>query len=66
MPYMNHSIQPHIIKKHIKDCKPTDNYNWWITKTPEERISAVEILRRQMYGNTSRLQRVIKISSFKN
>ncbi len=58
---MEHLKKTHAVKKNIKDCSPTDNYKWWITKTPEERISAVEILRRQIYGNTSRLQRVVTI-----
>jgi hypothetical protein len=37
---------------------------YWLSKTPEERGSAIEILRQQFYetedGNTPRLQRVIK------
>jgi hypothetical protein len=28
---------------------------YWLSKTPDERISAVEILRRQYYGNSERL-----------
>lgn len=37
------------------------NLEYWLSKSPEERIEAVEILRRQMYGNTTRLQRVARI-----
>lgn len=38
-----------------------DDFKFWLTKTPEERISAVELLRRQRHGNTARLQRVVNI-----
>ena len=34
---------------------------YWLSKTPEERIAAVEILRRQVYGSPSRLQRVARV-----
>ena len=34
------------------------NRNYWLSRSPEERVSAVEILRRQFHGNTERLQRV--------
>ena len=36
--------------------------SFWLSKTPEERISAVELLRRQYYHeNTPRLQRSVRI-----
>ena len=34
---------------------------YWLSKTPEERIEAIEILRRQLHGNTERLQRTARI-----
>jgi hypothetical protein len=34
------------------------NLEYWLSRPPEERVGAVEILRRRMYGNTARLQRV--------
>ncbi len=34
---------------------------YWLSKTPAERLEAVEILRRQYYGNSDRLQRVVKV-----
>lgn len=34
---------------------------FWLTKTTDERISAVELLRRQQHGSTVRLQRVAKV-----
>jgi hypothetical protein len=37
------------------------NLEYWLSRTPEERVEAVEILRRQFYGNLPRLQRVYRI-----
>jgi hypothetical protein len=34
---------------------------FWLSKSPEERVSAVEYLRRQYDGNTARLQRSARI-----
>lgn len=34
---------------------------YWLTKSPRERIEAVEILRRQYNGSTARLQRTIGV-----
>ena len=44
------------------------NLEYWLSKTPQERLAAVDLLRSQRYGNTIRLQktvRVIKLSSHK-
>ena len=38
-----------------------DNLAYWLSKTPEERVSAVEQLRRQMDGSSGRLQRVARV-----
>jgi hypothetical protein len=38
---------------------------YWLSRTPEERLAAIEISRRMVYGEdaaTSRLQRVLEIS----
>lgn len=43
------------------------NYDleYWLSKTPEERIYAVELLRKQLYenidGSAPRLQRILKV-----
>ncbi len=48
----------------LKDKRNYD-LEYWLSKTPEERISAIEFLRQQFYetedGSTPRLQRVAKI-----
>jgi len=35
--------------------------DYWLSKTPEERISAVELLRRQQHGSAARLQRTARV-----
>ncbi len=38
-----------------------DDLEFWLKKSPEERLSAVEFLRRQFHGNTTRLQRSAQV-----
>jgi hypothetical protein len=38
-----------------------DDLKYWLSKSPEERVAAVELLRRQHHGSTERLQRVVSI-----
>lgn len=38
-----------------------DDLLCWLKKTADERISAVEDLRKQYYGSTARLQRSVRI-----
>ncbi len=34
---------------------------YWLSKTPQERIAAIEFLRRQYYGSSARLQRSARV-----
>lgn len=34
-----------------------ENLTYWLSKTPEERVAAVEHLRREHNGSSARLQR---------
>ncbi len=38
-----------------------ENLAFWLSKTPEERVSAVERLRRQLHGSSARLQRSARV-----
>ena len=38
-----------------------DDVKYWLSKSPEERIAAVEYLRRQFHGSSARLQRVARV-----
>jgi hypothetical protein len=58
-----------MIKKVISKCslsqwhKEKDDLQYWLSRTPEERIGAVEFLRKQYYGDSERLQRTVKVYS---
>ena len=53
-----------IRKISLKDKRNYD-LEYWLSKTPEERVAAIEFLRQQRYeakdGSTPRLQRVVKV-----
>jgi hypothetical protein len=56
-----------VIEKIIKKGNLDDNFlkeadlKHWLKKSPQERIDAVEILRRQYNGSTERLQRIVRV-----
>ena len=51
------------VKKHRLQERTAaqDDLAYWLSKTPEERVATVDYLRRQYYGNTTRLQRVARV-----
>ena len=58
---------PRLLKTVVKKCKLSetsvkDDLNYWLSKSPDERISAVEVLRRQHYANTPRLRKIVRIT----
>ena len=56
----NKIIKKVFFKGLIKEA-PSD-YSYWITRSREERIAAIELLRKQSYEKPSpRLQRVYRI-----
>lgn len=49
-------------KKKLEDFSEVrENLAYWLSKTSEERISAVEYLRRQLSGGSARLQRSARV-----
>ena len=45
-----------------------DDLNYWLTRTPEERLRAGEFIRQMVYGydpTTVRLQRVLEVAELK-
>ena len=38
-----------------------ENLAYWLSRTPSERLEAVELLRRQRDRNSDRLQRVARV-----
>jgi hypothetical protein len=37
------------------------NLEYWLSRTPEERVAAVEFYRRQVYGDIPPIQKVVHI-----
>ena len=56
-----------MIKKAIKKRKLRDSnlhledLAYWLKRSAEERLAAVEFLRRQQHGSSARLQRVARV-----
>lgn len=49
----------------IRDLDDPDSIkndlDYWLSRNPEERLAAVEYMRRQHHGNTARLQRTARV-----
>ncbi len=47
------------------DMDPTfeikQNLEYWLSKTPQERLEAVDLLRKQLHGDSIRLQRTVRV-----
>ena len=56
-----------IVKKGTMDelSSIEEDLTYWLSKPPEERVAAVDFLRRQYNGNTARLQRSARIIQLK-
>jgi hypothetical protein len=54
------------MKKIVRKLKlgeenPREDLVYWLNRAPEERIEAMEILRREWFGNSARLQRTARV-----
>jgi DNA-binding MurR/RpiR family transcriptional regulator len=55
-------IQKVVRKTDFKDFSEVKaNLSYWLSKTPEERVGAVELLRRRYHGSPGRLQRSARV-----
>jgi len=55
-------IQKIVNKRDLHDFSSIkDDLMYWLNKTPEERIAAVDYLRKQYHGSTERLQRSVRV-----
>ena len=55
-------IEKVVKKGDLKDFSEIqENLRYWLSKTPEERVSAVEELRRQRHGEMGRIQRCARV-----
>ena len=44
-----------------RDSSIKEDLSYWLSKTPRERIAAIEFLRGQYRGSTTRLQRSARV-----
>ena len=51
-----------VVHKGKLSLNMSNDLKFWLSKTAEERLSAVEFLRRQVDGTSQRLQRVYKVT----
>ena len=57
-------IKKIVVKRNLFEHKYSsikDDLAYWLSKLPDERIAAVEYLRRQYYGSTTRLQKFARV-----
>jgi hypothetical protein len=51
-----------VVKKHtLTDDTQKDDLLFWKSRSSEERIAAVELLRKERYGSADRLQRIARV-----
>ena len=48
-------IEKVVKKRRLQDSSAKEDLAYWLSRTP------VELLRRQVYGNTARLQRIVSV-----
>jgi hypothetical protein len=60
---MRKVVQIHHLDSH---SEIRQNLEYWLSRPPEERLAAVEELRREVYGDSHRLQRVARVMSLED
>lgn len=55
-------IKKRVVKRKLSSFSEVqDNLTYWLQRPSEERVAAVDLLRKQAYGNSIRLQRTARI-----
>jgi hypothetical protein len=55
-------IEKVVTKRQMDDASSIKaDYSYWMTKTAEERVEGLELLRRQYHGDSVRLQRSARV-----
>ena len=58
-------IEKVVRKANLQDSSEIkENLAYWMSKSPEERVSAVETIRRMHHGSLPRLQRCVRVIKF--
>jgi hypothetical protein len=63
--YLIKMDKTHLSVGDLKDDTSAEDRSYWLSKSPEERFIALELLRQQLYGYdsaTARLQRVLEVA----
>ena len=56
-----------VTKANLRDLSEIrQNLEFWMSKSPEDRIAAVERLRRERHGSSERLQRTARVIQLKD
>ena len=51
-----------VTKRSLRDSSsPKSDLEYWLSRTPEERVATVDYLRRQYHGRATRLQRSARV-----
>jgi len=60
--YHESMIQKVITKRNLQDhASMKDDLAYWLSRPPEERVAAVDVLRKQYHGTSARLQRTARV-----
>ena len=54
-------IKKIVTKRMLQESSIKDDLEYWLSRPSEERIAAVDFLRKQYHGNTARLQRSARV-----
>ncbi|MHC9538177.1 MAG: hypothetical protein AB9903_01515 [Vulcanimicrobiota bacterium] len=54
-------IKKTVAKKKLLEISVQQDTEYWLSRSAEERLEAVELLRRQYHGNSARLQRIARV-----
>lgn len=55
-------IKKVVRKSSLQDLQsPKQDLAYWMSRPAEERVAAVDFLRRQYYGNSKKLRRVVQV-----
>lgn len=59
-------IEKIVTRRPLHDASSVkEDLAYWLSKSPEERVAAVDYLRNQHHGNTARLQRTARVIQLK-
>ena len=59
-----HMVQLVLAKKNLGDSSAKEDLAFWLSRSPDERVEALNQMRREAHGNSIRLQRVVRITQF--